>query len=208
MTTFLLIRHAAFDGIGRIIKGRAPGVRLNPAGQSQAASLAVRIADAGIVAVYSSPLERAMETAAPIAGRVGVPVVTMDAFAELDWGLWTGRAVEQLRGDPEFERFNRLRGSTRIPGGELMLEAQARAVHAIEEIRLTEPANGAVAVVTHADIVRAVLCQYLGMPLDHLLRLEVDAASVSVLEITAEHVSVPFINLVADFSRHFPLRSA
>ena len=198
MTTLLLIRHAAFDGIGYVIRGRSPHVSLNDAGRTQAERLARRLAREEIDAIYASPLERAVETANAIAAATGHHVSTHAGLLELDWGEWTGKTLDDLRGDPEFSRFNRLRTLTRIPGGELMLEVQARALRALEDIRRLEAPDARVAVVSHADVIRAILCHCLGMPLDHLLRLTVDAASTSVIDLTAEHVAVRGINIGTD----------
>lgn len=182
MTRLHLIRHAAFNGVGRKLVGRTPGVGLSDDGRKQARHLAAAFADEPVTAVHTSPLQRARETADVIAGVCGVFAVPDDAFAELDFGSWTGRDIDELEPHSAWRDFNTLRSLTRIPGGELMLETQTRAVVGLLEIQRRHP-SGTVIVVSHADVIRAVLGHLLGMPMDHLLRLDIAPASVSTIEL-------------------------
>src|SRR3954468_23362069 len=134
MTTFLLVRHAATGAEGKMIAGRMPGVPLNEQGRVFAESVAVRISKAPVRAVYSSPIERARETAGCIARRFGLELVEVPAFTEIDFGEWTGRELEDLETDHRWRRFNSFRSGVRIPAGELMVETQARVVAKLEEL--------------------------------------------------------------------------
>jgi probable phosphomutase (TIGR03848 family) len=183
MTTYLLIRHALCDPIGQAIAGRSPGVSLNPAGRQQAEALASRLAELPIVAVYSSPLERAVETARPIAERKGVPVEPLQGFNEIDFGEWTGRTLVELDPLPEWQSFNSYRSGSRIPGGETMLEVLTRTLREFERLQLLHPEGSLVVIVSHADVLRLAIAHFLGMPLDLLLRLELGPASVSIVEL-------------------------
>jgi probable phosphomutase (TIGR03848 family) len=182
MTTFLLIRHGTCDSVGRSIAGRAPGVHLNGAGRAQVAALADRLAALPIAAIYSSPLERACETAAPLAARHGKAVTILPELTELDFGEWTGRTLAELDTAEGWRAFNTFRSGTRIPSGELMTEVQARAVGALERLTQTH-GDATVAIVTHGDVIRAVLTYFLGMPLDLLQRIEIDPAAVSIVRL-------------------------
>lgn len=182
MTTVLLIRHATCDHVGRALSGRRPGVHLNDEGRAQARALAARLAGAPLSAVYSSPLERAQETAVVVAEPHGLPVRTAEAFAEIDYGGWTGKSIDELDGVPLWSRFNSYRSGTRAPDGELMLEVQARVAGGLERLR-AEYDGGLVAVVSHGDAIRAALLHLAGMPLDHFLRLDVQPASMSIVEL-------------------------
>lgn len=193
MTRFFLIRHAANDVSGQAFAGRMAGVRLNDAGRRQADRLAERFAGARVAAVCSSPLERAMETAEPIATVLGLAPRTREEFLEMEFGDWTGRRFDALDGDAGFRRFNTLRSCSGAPGGELMLQVQARMVQGLESLRI-EHAGQTVIVVGHGDPIRAALAHYLGMPLDLMLRLTVDVASVSVVEVDEASVRVLAIN--------------
>jgi probable phosphoglycerate mutase len=120
MNKIILIRHAQTDTAGIRLTGRAPGIFLNAEGREQARILAEKLADAGIDYFYSSPLERTMETANLIAEKHKQPVSTLDNFLEVNYGEWTNFTVEELRGNPLFDRYNTYRSNTRIPGGEKM----------------------------------------------------------------------------------------
>lgn len=182
MTRLHLIRHAAFEGVGRLMVGRTAGVSLNDFGRAQARDLSADLAGEPLAAIYTSPLERARETAAVIADAHNLTPVVHEAFAELDLGEWTGTVVEDLESHSAWRDFNTLRSLTRIPGGELMLETQTRAIAGLLEIRRHHQ-DETVAVVTHADVIRAILGHLLGMPMDHLLRLEIVTASYSTIEL-------------------------
>jgi probable phosphomutase (TIGR03848 family) len=185
VTDVLLIRHGLCDVVGSAIAGRSVGVHLNAAGVRQARELARRLGRLPIGAVYSSPLERARETAAPLAERLGLRVELSPELEELDFGAWTGRTIDSLAGDPHWHRFNTERGTTRIPGGETMGEVVARASGGLARIAADHP-DGAVAVVSHGDVIRALVAHYAGLPLDHMLRLEVSPASVSAVRLVPE----------------------
>src|SRR5436190_881152 len=120
MTTVLLIRHGTTDDVGRRLAGRTPGRHLNEQGLREARELTLRLAETPIAAVYSSPLERAQETAAPLAAMHALPVVTRDDLTELDFGRWTAMEIGSLEGEPDWLAFNTARSDTRIPGGEMM----------------------------------------------------------------------------------------
>ena len=180
MTTFWLIRHAETDAIGNFLAGRLPGVHLNATGRRQAERLAVRLAPAPFSAIYSSPLERAAETAEPLARAKKLQVQPCEAANEIDFGDWTGKSFHALEPVPEWRRFNQLRSSAAIPGGELMLRVQTRMVGELECIRRRHPGRQ-VALFGHGDPIKAALAHYAGIPLDLFHRIEISPASVSVL---------------------------
>jgi probable phosphomutase (TIGR03848 family) len=184
MTTFLLIRHALCDPVGSSIAGRQPGIHLNEDGKRQAAQLADRLAGLPLAAMYSSPLERAQQTAEAVAAKHRLQVHPLEGVQEIDFGDWTGKTLAELEPLPEWRAFNSFRSGTRIPGGENMAEVLARALGALEQLRQRHPGPGAlVGVVTHGDVLRVVLAHALGVPFDFMHRLELSPASVSILEI-------------------------
>jgi broad specificity phosphatase PhoE len=178
--TALLVRHAACDHVGRRIAGRSPGVHLNAQGRAEAVVLARALGGLPITAVYSGPLERAWETAAPLAKRLGLPVLASPGLDELDFGDWTGRSLDSLAAEPVWRAFNEARDTTRIPGGELMGGAIGRAMEELVRFGREHP-DQVVAAVSHGDVIRGVLLHCLGMPLNQVHRLEVAPASVSVV---------------------------
>ncbi len=181
-TTVFLVRHAAHDRVDRVLCGRMPGVGLGEAGQRQAEALARRFACEGVDAVWTSPLQRARETAEPVAARLGLAARPSDALCEIDFGAWTGQAFDALRDDPRWRRWNEVRAGERPPGGESMAEAQARAMGEVERARAEHP-NGAVVLVSHGDVIKAVLAGVLGLSLDAHARFEISPGSVSALAV-------------------------
>ena len=158
--------------------GRTPGVALGERGRAQAARLADRLAGRGIAALHVSPLLRARQTAAPIAARLGLDALPCPEMTEIDFGAWTGRRFADLAADPAWTRWNAARGAARPPGGESMAEAQTRALAWMAAAHATH-GEATLAVVGHCDVIRAVLLDALGLPLDAYDRIAVDPASVS-----------------------------
>lgn len=179
-TTVFLIRHAAHDRVGDTLCGRMPGVVLGEAGRSQAEALARWMAQEGADMLYASPLERARQTGEAIARRLGIGMEISEALMEIDCGAWTGRSFGDLEADPRWTEWNEARATARIPGGESMMQVQARAV--AELVRLRDKHPGArIALVSHADVIKAVLAAFLGLPLDQHMRFEIAPASCSTL---------------------------
>lgn len=197
MTVFHLVRHAEHDLLGRVLTGRMPGVSLNERGREQALALARYFSGCPIAAVVSSPLERAQETAAPIAAALGLDVTTDAGLDEIDFGDWTGMAFEALQGLPEWQAWNQFRGTASTLGGEIMLEALARALRTLERLHRVYP-YGELVLVSHQDMLKAVLAQSLGAPLDLMHRFELAPASRSVLQMfDDDSVRVGGVNLPA-----------
>ena len=193
MTRFLLIRHATNDTVGKRMAGRMVGVHLNESGKAQAQHLAQQLKGLAIDAIYSSPLERAQETAVPVAEALQLQVNTWADFLELDFGDWTNRLFEELRPDPQFKLFNTFRSNTRIPGGETMQEAQLRFIKGMEKLCQQHPQQ-TVAVVSHGDPIKAAVAYYGGIHLDFFHRLEISPASVSIVEVFDETARVLLVN--------------
>lgn len=182
------------DHVGRVIAGRSPDVHLNDSGHAQAARLAERLASLRLDAIASSPLPRALETAAPLAQRRDLPVQVLESLAEIDYGTWTGRSIESLDPEETWKRFNTLRSVTRVPGGELMLDVQARSVSTLELLRDRYP-DGSCAVVSHGDVIRSLVAHCAGIPLDLFHRLEIGPASISVVVLEKSWIGVRCVNL-------------
>lgn len=180
MSLFLLVRHGHAGNVGRAINGRRPGVVLSERGRREALDMAERLRGADITAVYASPMERARQTAEALAEAAGTGVTVREELNELDYGEWTGKSYAELEGDPRWRAFNASRSGTRIPGGETMLEVQARVAGLMLALRSELP-GGRIALVSHADTIRAALTHFLGLPMDFFLRVALDTASVSVL---------------------------
>jgi len=193
-TTFHLVRHATHGLLPHILAGRMPGVPLSAEGQAQAAALAERFGQGQpIAAIVASPVQRAQETARPIAARLGLPLRTNFGFEEIDFGRWTGRRFDALQPDPAWHAWNRLRSLAQCPGGETMHAAQSRALLALSRLR-AEHGSASIVVVSHADVLKAMLAPALGLSLDHLHRITIDPASVSTLVLFEEDCRVDGLN--------------
>src|SRR5437016_2189088 len=106
MTTLLLIRHGETDAVGKSIMGWLPGWHLNATGKAQVQSLAQRLARVRIQAIYSSPLERAVETAEPIANSHQLESVRLQDLGELQMGAWEGKTLQELDQREDWRLFN------------------------------------------------------------------------------------------------------
>jgi len=179
-TTFFLVRHAAHDRVGSILCGRLPGVTLGSVGKAQAGRLSERFANENVVRILTSPLERAIETAEPIGTCIGRPLESCEAITEIDFGMWAGMSFEALTHDSRWAAWNSARSVSRPPEGETMLEAQARIVRIIEQLRIHHPERSII-LVSHSDVIKAALLYHLGLPIDAYARFDIDPASVSTL---------------------------
>lgn len=184
MPTILLIRHGENDYIKKgILPGRMPGVHLNEKGRAQAKALAEKLAQAPIKAVYTSPLERAIETANPIAGALGLEVSIQPGLIETNCGEWQGKSHKFLRRLKVWRMVQNSPSLFRFPGGESFAESQVRVVAEIEMLRAQHEEKDVFVCVSHADPIRLAVAYYLGLPLDHFQRLFAAPASISALYI-------------------------
>ncbi len=178
MMGLLLIRHALNDWVGERLAGWTPGVHLNEEGLAQASDLARRLAEAPLAAVYCSPLERALETAEPLAESHGLAVQVREGLGEVHYGDWMGRALKELKEEELWPVVQVYPGGVRFPGGESLREVQARMVAALDAIRDTHPGQ-TVAVISHSDPIKLAVAHYVGLPLDLFQRLTISPASVT-----------------------------
>ena len=193
MTSVFLVRHGAHDRLGRYLDGRSPGVHLSNDGLRQADRLAQRLAREPIRNVYSSPLERAQQTAVPVAKVLGLAVETQAALQEVDFGEWAGMTFEALKPLEAWQRWNSARSTARTPAGDNMRASQARLLDFIDTRRLAAP-DEAFVIVSHADPLKAVLCYYLGLSLDDLSRFEIAPASLSRVDVEPWGARVTLLN--------------
>ena len=177
----------------QMVAGRLPDIHLNEEGQSQAEKLGAAIAVLKIRAIYSSPLERAIETAQTIAQRSDLKVETDDAFGELQFGDWTGKTFQELESEERWRNFNSFRSGTRIPNGELMLEAQTRIITGLESLR-EKHSGETVAVVSHSDLIKVAVAHYAGIHIDLFQRVEIGPASISVIKVGDDAARIITVN--------------
>jgi broad specificity phosphatase PhoE len=199
VATFVLVRHGAHDLIGKRLVGRGSEVHLNAAGLDQAHRLAARLACLQDAVVYSSPLPRALETAKPVAAKLGREVQLADPINEFDFGDWTGAAFDDLEGSSEWRMFNVFRSGTCAPNGESMLDVQARVVRFMNRLWTQRP-DGRFVLVSHGDVIRAALLHFLGMHLDLFHRIEIELGSLSTVVVEPYGPKVVGLNEVPDES--------
>jgi len=188
-TPVLLVRHAVTEQTGRVLYGRTPGIPLSETGRAQASAVAARLADLPIAAVYSSPIERAHQTAQAIAAAFGHEVIRHDGLIEVDTGTFTNKSFDELAKLDEWKQIIARSSRAQLPGGESLAKMQLRAVDAIEEIARKHPGQTVVAV-SHRDPILAAIAHYSGAHLDHYERVVVAPASVSALQVGVHGVMV------------------
>lgn len=198
MATFYFIRHGHHGYLGKRYVGRMPGVHLSEEGQAQAGALVKRLENVKFDRIYSSPLERAQETAAPLAKARNLEVRTAEELNEIDIGEWSNSTFEEIDAKPGWSEWNSLRSCSRPPAGELMLEAQARVISLVNRVRCERP-DATIAFFSHGDIVKGALAHFLGVHLDLFHRIEIDPASVSVVRVEEWGIQVLHVNDTGSF---------
>jgi probable phosphomutase (TIGR03848 family) len=182
MTTVYFVRHGVTDHTGERLSGWLPGIHLSEQGRAQADGVARRLAKAPLKAIYSSPIDRTLETARPIAERHKLKVIVREGLGEVHYGRWTNRSFKSLRRTKLWGVVQRWPSAARFPDGESIRELQSRAVSEVEQIAQSHR-RATICVVSHADVIRVALAHYLGLHLDLFQRIEISPASISVVHI-------------------------
>ncbi len=184
MTTLLLIRHGENEYVAKgRLAGRLPGVHLNANGKKQAQTLAKILAQAPITAIYSSPLERCIETAQPLADALKLNIIPRQGLLEIDFGNWQDKTLKSLRRRKLWKTVQRYPSRMEFPEGETFANAQIRATQEIEALSKLHTGKEMVACFAHSDIIRLVLAYYIGTPLDLFQRIVVSPASISTIRL-------------------------
>jgi len=180
-TVVLLVRHGQTPTTGKLLPGRAPGLHLADVGREQAQRAAERIAALKQVdAIYSSPLERARETSAPIAAARNLKVKVDKGLLECDFGQWTGAELKALMKLPEWNTVQRAPSTFTFPGGESFTAMQNRIVGAIDRLRAAHP-GGTIVCVSHADPIKAAVAHAMGTHIDLFQRIVISTCSVTAI---------------------------
>ncbi len=200
MTVIVLVRHGMTSVTGTKLTGWAPGFHLSEQGRRQAVGVAERLEGVPVAAIYSSPLERCRETAAPLAARTRLRVRVRPALGEVRFGDWTGRSLAQLRRTRLWRRVQSTPSTVRFPGGETFNEVQRRAVDELLRIAEAHP-DAVIAAFSHADVIKLALAHFAGMHQDTFQRLAIDPCSVSVVVLTDGVPRVTKINDTSDLTQ-------
>ena len=205
MTTLLLIRHGENDFVKtNKMAGRLPGVHLNDRGREQAAAIATALGPLPLKAIYASPLERALETAQPLADSHKLKINQISDLMDIDIGKWQGRSWKVLSRTKIWRVVQQAPARFTFPEGESFLGAQKRLVAAVEKIASAHKPRDIVAIVFHADPIKLVICHYLGLPLDRFQRLGISTGSTSVLWVNEMSAHLMKMNLTPPFELPVP----
>lgn len=197
LSTILLVRHGNTPTTGKVLPGRAKGLSLSDTGLDQAKTAAERIAAlARVDAIYCSPLERARETAAPIAAARGLKAKVDRGLLECDFGDWTGAQLSKLSKLAEWSTVQRAPSMFRFPNGESFTEMQVRMVSTLDRLRSAHP-GGTIVCVSHADPIKAAVAHAVGTHLDLFQRIVISTCSISALAWSPHGPAVLAVNTTA-----------
>ncbi len=199
MTLVLVVRHGLTAATGTALSGRTPGIPLDDRGRAQAAAVAERLAQVRLDAIISSPLERCAQTAAAIAERQSpaAEVTTENRLIEVGYGDWTGQSLRKLSREPLWRVVQAHPSAVRFPGpdGEALPDIQRRAVDAVRDWNARLGPKAVYLICSHADVIKAILADSLGLHLDLYQRIQVDPCSLSVIRYTPLR---PFVERMND----------
>ena len=196
-TVVLLVRHGQTATTGKILPGRSAGIHLSDAGLRQAEAAAQRIGKMpSVAAVYASPLERARETAEPIARARKLRVRIEPELSEVDIGDWTGHSLARLSKRPEWQIVQRYPSGFRFPRGESFAEMQLRMTSAVGRVVARHPGE-TIVLVSHADPIKSVVAHALGVHLDLLQRIAIATASLTAIAYWPSGLNVLTVNSVS-----------
>lgn len=204
-TVVFLVRHGQTPTTGKVMPGRAPGLHLAEAGRAQAQRVAERIAalSPAPTAIYASPLERAQETAAPIARALGLRVRTNKGLLDAAVGSWEGKSLRTLAKTPEWRTVVNWPTGFRFPAGESFAEMSVRALNTV--LSLADEHKGErIVCVSHADPIKVILAAAAGVPLDMFQRIVISPCSVSAVAIGPAGPFVLCVNSTSSLSELVP----
>jgi probable phosphoglycerate mutase len=199
MAIILMVRHGQNDMVGKKLAGRLPDIHLNETGRTQARQLAAAFSGLPIRAIFSSPLERTLETAQPIAEEHDLPVEILPDLLEIDFGGWQGQDLEELRKGSDWDQVQEHPADFRFPKGESFTEAQQRMAACLTHISERCQKDDLVVCVGHSDMIRLAVAHFLGVPLNEFQRLRIETASVTVLYLSEGKANFGAINHVFAF---------
>lgn len=172
MTQLTLVRHGQTDwNLARRYQGQKD-IPLNNEGIKQAQLLAVQLAQESFNVIYSSDLQRALQTAQILHQERDIPLLTDIRLREICFGEWEGEVFSEMFAKYP-DRFALSRGDPRIvmaPGGESVAQVAARTASFADEICTLYP-SGRVLIVTHGMALATLVCQANGVPLTEAFKM-------------------------------------
>ncbi|GGK38106.1 histidine phosphatase family protein [Salinarimonas ramus] len=201
-----LVRHGAHDGAPGSLAGRDPSIHLSDAGRREVDALAATLPGARLARIVSSPQPRTVETAEILAAGHGIAIDA--ALDEIDFGPWAGRTFTDLEADPSWRRWNVARDEAATLAGETMANVARRVESLVADLVADHGEKAEVALVTHCDVIRAVLCRALQRPFQALFAIDIDTASRTTLSLDADGTRVLVVNHRPTFAERETLREA
>lgn len=199
MALLILIRHGETDYVGNRLAGHLPGISLNTHGKQQAEAISTLLAKLPISAIYSSPLERTMETAQPLAKLKDLPIQVLPALTEINVGDWQGKSIPALRRLELWRGIHTEPAKFTFPHGESFSDKQDVIVAALNKVIRNAGARSVIACVSHGDPIKLSLAYFLGLDLNNFQRIAIDPASASFVYFSGSRVRLGPINLVEEF---------
>jgi probable phosphomutase (TIGR03848 family) len=200
MTRIVLLRHAHSSANAKaILAGRAPGVDLSDRGRKEAQDVAKRLKEINFSLIRVSPMERCAQTIEPLLAQLSKnreanPIIEVESdLVEVDYGKWTGRKLAILSRDKAWKVVQNTPSAMYFPGGEGLLDVQARAMRALNSAANT-PGRGAKLLVSHGDVIKSIVASVLGTHLDHFQKIVIDPASLTVLDFNGVDYRVLTLN--------------
>ena len=204
MSVLILIRHGETDYVGNRLAGHIPGIHLNLHGQQQAEALAHRLASFPLTAIYSSPLERTVETAKPLARVHKLPVQILPPLTEINVGDWQGKSIPVLRRLSLWRSLHEEPARFSFPNGESFADKQWVMCSALVKLIETSGSRAVIACVSHGDPIKLALAYFLGLELNNFQRIAIDPASASFVYFSGSRIRLGPINLVDEIARDRP----
>lgn len=197
-TVIIMVRHGKTPTTGKMLPSRTDSPHLNEVGQNEALEVAKRLSKIGkVTAIYSSPLGRARQTAAPIGAILNKEIVIHKGLIDCDFGTWAGIQLDLLIKRPEWSTVQRAPSTFRFPNGESFAEMQTRIVSTLEELRRRHH-GGVIICVSHADPIKAAVAHAMGTHLDLFQRIAISTCSVSAVAYSPDGPRVLTVNSTGD----------
>jgi broad specificity phosphatase PhoE len=206
MPLLILMRHGDTDYVGKRLAGLLPNIHLNRRGRQQADALAHKLSDLPISAIYSSPIERAIETAEPLAKLKKLQVQILQPLIEINVGDWQGKSISGLQRLKHWHDIHELPARFTFPNGDNFSDKQKAVVSALKELVDNANSQAVIACVSHGDPIKLCLAYFLGLDLNNFQRIAVDPASASFIYFSGAQVRLGPINLVEEIPQGRPKR--
>jgi len=194
MAFFYLVRHGKTDFVGKMLCGDLPGIHLNEEGRKQAQKTTEYLRCFPMKAVYTSPIERAVETAQAFADQEGLEPIRVDFLKEICFGDLQGKDASFLAHQPDWQLFQEHPAGVKFPHGESVEEVAARVADGLDNLADQFGKEDRIVCVAHCDVLRLAICRAIHLPLDHFHSLTIDPASVSLLEWSKERKKLRLLN--------------